>query len=1272
MKSHRLRTIGVLAAGLLALFVVTGVTNADPGPAFAPTISLETSTTRAAAHPDARITVDNSASTEQIKDLTIDLPNGMMGSLNAAEPCTVALATDGDCTSASQIGTVTNYARVDESDVVLHGRVYLTEALPLTAGKIDLDGGSANTEDPASLQVVVPGKIGGVDVGDVIVNARVQIRHTPLDSSWVDPPTGTVGPVEGVRTVVNDVPRSITDSHSRTVSFELKKLVVDLKSDQSSPYGPLLTNSSRCTASSITVDALSYDSTTADDTQAYAPTACDQVHVSDADVDFTSTNPAAGGNFTFTQSLEFPDNQPSIKEMTVQLPPSVGARTTAYGDSENQCPVESFINGPGGQNVFTAALCPSEAKVGTVEIETPLLPDPLIGELYLVDQSPLPNLAIYVDPTTGPNNPAGVTMGVIGITITNNYLVPGCTLVGGACRFGISAKFENLPDVPLKKVTVIGDPNDREIESSPGDTLSGDILKNATAANMNCQPVSDVEVKFTSWTSSSPSTGNGAGVAPFPVSGCNARKAVMVDSPDTTPYGKVVSSVSSLPYFDATEPTAICGLDTQEAMTQCDPTGGDGSLAVSPSPDPGMHHFFVQLPDSNGQFNWRSFVIKNPDPADTAAPEVTLSNQPGATTADTTPSVDFTSDESAYFQCSLDGGPFLPCSDPNTPATSGSYTVPSALIASDDTHEIEVRAQDAAGNTSAVESTSFQVVVPLDPGLDIDVSTSVARAHPTLDLTVDSGSHEDIKNLTLAMPDGFMGSINAVQSLCSIATAEAGNCTAASEVGTVDTEAVVDESTVRISGKVYMTDPIAPGDPAGLMVDVPAKIQDIDMGHVLVPVRLAVRGQAKGLDSFATNLPQGIDPADWGNTFDSETFFDLRSITLKLRNNPLGSQPLLTNPSDCSAMEFSASFTGYNDTLVNKSVPFAATGCGALAFNPQMNFTQKDSDTGGVPAESSPARRVNIEFTANLSSNPDDAGIKSADILLPRPLTADVANLPAPCTQAQADAKACPESSKLGTAVASSPLLDAPISGNVYSLKSDTAIPRLLVALRGRINVDFIANNSFDYRNGDPQVRTVFTDLPDAPLTSFSMNVNRFLRTRDDACDTPPTAWSIIGTMGAHNGSASAINIPLSFDCPSAFGPTSAAAKFSGKGGKFALSSSVSSQTGKKIKKLTVKLPSGVKFNKKNTTAKKIAKYVSIKADGKTLKAKSKGKICFKTKGSNTLEVNFCGKQVKSVSFSFKKGSLKATKRFTKKHPPKLKITIVDSDNKKHTARVAQ
>lgn len=1283
MFIERIRAIGLrnllalsalLAAGVL---VFTNPAGADD-PDFAPTITLQTSTTRAAAHPDARITVDNSNSNEQIKDLTIDLPDGFMGSLNAAQQCSRTDAANESCPAASQIGTVVNYARVDNSDVVLRGKVYLTEALD-NGEPSGVTGPSANPRywEPAGMQIVVPGKIGGVDVGNVVVNARIDIRYGP---TWTGAPAGAKGAVKGVRTIVKDVPRSITDSHGRTVNFSLTKMVVDLKSDQSSPYSPLLTNPSDCLASGgISADFGSWPDQsdvvhTASDDDSYTVSQCDDVFVPDAQMTFNPTTHQAGNPLAFSTTVTMADDAPPSFSLDLQLPPSLAANFPSFGSAADQCPVTSFDQA--NMNAFTTKNCPSQAKVGTVEIKTPLLADPVEGELWLIEKSPIPYLGIYADSTTGTNNPKGMTVGLVGNTNGTTNLNSTC-LLGVSCMYGMSISFSNIPDIQVSsiKVDASGAPRPR---GGGNPDLAPEILTFATAADPSCRPQADIAATINAWVDSNV-TRRSSAITSTALNGCTTPPAARIEG---APFGTFTTVNPATLSFqtDAVNTTGKCDVDYQgprprsadRAMETCNPVinQGDPSTATGTYPgatalDQGVHYFYASVA---GNVNYRAFAVPVEPPADTTAPVVTITDDPGATTADTTPSIEFTSDEDAFFQCALDDGPFLPCdSSVSTVAQAGTYTVTTALIPGDDVHTISVRPVDLGNNAGVVKTFSFKVEVPLDPTFDVDVSTSAARAHPTLDMTVTSGSHEDIKNLTLAMPNGFLGSLNGAATLCPVATATSGACTDASKVGTVDTEAIVDESTVRISGNVYMTEPIALGDPAGLVIDVHAKIQDVDDGHVIVPVRMVVRGEAQGIDSVATNLPTAIDPAAWGNSWDGPSEFDLRSITLKLRNNPGASQPLLTNPSDCGASSFAATFVGENSTTVSKSEPFQATDCGALSFAPNLSLKMVDSATGKVPGASTLTKRVNVDFTAEMATSPDGSALKNAVLTLPKPLTIDVGHLPYPCQPAEQQAKNCPASSAIGTASATSPLLREPLTGTVYVLKSETSLPRMLIAMRGRINLDIIADNSFVNVN---QIVTTFSSVPDAPLSNFTMNVQKFLMTRDWTCtETKPADWNVLGTLGAYSGASAPVNIPLKFDCPSAGAKPSVKVRFSGSGRKFTARVYATAPSGKRITKATVSLPKGVRLKRSvYRKASAMHRYVPVLVDHRPLRVQ-----CYGKRSATSFEVDTRKKSAKRIKVRFKRGALVVSKKFTRKHPPKfkVKVTLKSDAGKTSTATVS-
>ncbi|MGB1583586.1 MAG: hypothetical protein ACPHCI_07340, partial [Solirubrobacterales bacterium] len=296
----------VVITALIAIGVVLVFADGSPRAAgnFTPTITFETSTTRAAANPDARITIDNSSSSEDIKDVTIDLPNGVVGSLDAAVKCDAADAASLTCGDDAKIGTVVNDATVDNSDVRLAGDIYLTDPF--------------DPADPAGLQIIVPAVIGGVDMGVVHVNARVQLRYAALPTVPTPPP-GAVGQIIGIRTIVTDVPNSITDDHGRTVEFSLRKLVVDLKSDQAPPRQPLLTNPSSCAATQLDASFEGYASSTENATAPYAATDCSTANYLDPELTFTPSSNAAGSKIGFTMDMDFPTGTAATQAVIVQL-----------------------------------------------------------------------------------------------------------------------------------------------------------------------------------------------------------------------------------------------------------------------------------------------------------------------------------------------------------------------------------------------------------------------------------------------------------------------------------------------------------------------------------------------------------------------------------------------------------------------------------------------------------------------------------------------------------------------------------------------------------------------------------------------------------------------------------------------------------------------------------------------------------------------------------------------------------------------------------------
>jgi hypothetical protein len=1229
---------------------------------FSPTFTFKTSTKLASAHPDLEVTVDNPAGSENLKGFSLALPNGFWGSLASSTKCpaTATQVANGtvDCDDSAQIGTVTTAATVESSNVRIRGEVYLADAAAA--------GATAAAADPASIVIVIHPKVGAVTFDNVNIAARAQVRYGHVSPTTA---TGAVGAAQGITTVVDNIPQSVHSSNYGTVGFHIDKVTLDLRSELANmdpaalggPTPALLTNASSCgtfyqtgptptsgpaVAPTAPVAAVAnfsgYSGSTAITSSNYASTGCTGSVASNPQPSFTLGSSAAGTTTNLNTHVDFGTDTGSgvnaSRRIELDFPAWLGPNFPAF---TTRCPTSSA---PLITSNFDPSSCPAGAQIGTVTARSPLISQPLKGKVWLIEESPLPWIAIDISPTTDANNPKGVTIRALGFSATE-HVDPSC--VEDFCQSHITATFSNLPDTPLSSVDVNVYGTD---PTGPGNFFT-------VAAANSCQNNTELAMQFTNQDSS-----NRRRATSVPLTGCDSELASVTSG--LTPLNKLTTD--SVNFGLSATAGLTCAFDSLAAL---DPEADNGCTTPYPTSPrtftAGVHSLFVT---DGSKVTQRMFTSNAPVTvrSDTTPPVTTITSGPAAsgTSTSATPQFGFSSnDATASYTCAIDDSAFLPCSSP--------FTTPSLTTGA--SHTFEVRATDSAGNPDLTAAArTFTVAVPFAPTLTVTPSTTGARQHPSLDVSLSNSSAENIKDLKLSMPDGFFGGLTGVAQTCTVAQATtvadpithyvpAPSCPLASKVGTVSTHAVVlsddgvTPSDVNVNGEVYLTDGFSAGEPAGLLISVRAKISSVDLGYINVPIHLAVRDHALGIDTLAFSLPKSI------TSVDGTTNFQLRDLDMHIDTGPGAPQPLLTNPSYCGPAAFNATFTGYSSSSASSSSPFQVTGCDGLSFNPVLGASFVDATTGGPPGASvsTAGGQVTANFSAALTADPAGAGIKSTTLLMPKPVGVNPLKIPLACLPAQLAVGACPAASVVGTASASTPLLATPLTGLVYMLnKTGGGVPDLIFALRGPINVDITASNNFV--NGT-QLQTTINTLPDAPITSFSVVVNGFLSTRNETCDYPADQWNMTGSLSAFNGKTSGVNVPFKFNCPQAYGPIfSAKVKNAGKPKKTTLAISAKAQSGKKLKKLTLSLPKGWKFNKKSFSKKLLAKKVLVKGDGKKLKTK-----CFKLKNTTTFEVNLCKKQYSAVTMTFRAGAFAKSK---KAKSPKFKLKIVDSANKSSTA----
>jgi hypothetical protein len=337
------------------------------------------------------------------------------------------------------------------------------------------------------------------------------------------------------------------------------------------------------------------------------------------------------------------------------------------------------------------------------------------------------------------------------------------------------------------------------------------------------------------------------------------------------------------------------------------------------------------------------------------------------------------------------------------------------------------------------------------------------------------------------------------------------SCPTNSEVGTVIVGAGSGTQTY-VQGKAYLAGPYK-GAPLSLVVVTPAISSPFDLGTVVVRNALHIDPTTAQVRAVSDPLPtilQGIP-------------LDIRTIAVSLDKpdftiNPTSCEPSQVAGSAGSALLQTTSFTSR----------FQVGGCGGLGFTPKLSLRLKGKTK----------RAGNPALIATLRQPGNQANIDRATVVLPPSEFIDNRHINNPCTRPQFNENACPQSSILGKVRAYSPLLAAPLTGNVYfrSNGGDRELPDLVAALRGRINVDLVGFiDSVKPKGSDsPRVRTRFATVPDAPVSKFELEMfggkRGLLQNSVNLCKAPQRAAV---KFTAQNGKATQNHLKIKARCDS-------------------------------------------------------------------------------------------------------------------------------------------
>jgi RTX calcium-binding nonapeptide repeat (4 copies) len=355
-----------------------------------------------------------------------------------------------------------------------------------------------------------------------------------------------------------------------------------------------------------------------------------------------------------------------------------------------------------------------------------------------------------------------------------------------------------------------------------------------------------------------------------------------------------------------------------------------------------------------------------------------------------------------------------------------------------------------------------------------------AGANSDFEVHLEIGEAEDqLRDLTVELPPGVGGNPQAVEK-CAVPDFEAGNCTAATQVGTTTagvTATVLGFVPVAltVNGTVFNLVP-NPGEPARLGIQLNALPFTVPvLGDALLPpirnqVEASLRPDDLGLNTFLDDLPQQA------TVLGMPTDVDITSLDLTL------DETFMFNPTSCNLAVTRFIATSWADNpgepVTAETAGFTPTGCENQAYSPQAGILID----AGAKFDSPELPKV----VTTVEQAPNEANGKRVDLLMPAGLgpNAPVA-LGTACTVPQFQSSSCPPATRVGSAVAQSPLLASPLNGLVYLVDTGDLFPSVGIDLKGDLNLQLTA--TADLVPPDTRVRSTLDDLPDLPLSKFTL-----------------------------------------------------------------------------------------------------------------------------------------------------------------------------------------
>jgi hypothetical protein len=462
----------------------------------------------------------------------------------------------------------------------------------------------------------------------------------------------------------------------------------------------------------------------------------------------------------------------------------------------------------------------------------------------------------------------------------------------------------------------------------------------------------------------------------------------------------------------------------------------------------------------------------------------------------------------------LDGGPRAAL---RTPASCGTYKTQASLA-------------PWSGNAPVNVSSSFQITQGcgggFDPKLEAGTQNPLAGTFSPFHLRLTRpDATQEIAGLSATLAPGLIGkpagipycpdaTLAAISGALGTGAAQIASpsCPAASQVGTVTVGAGAGVNPFYTSaGRAYWAGPYK-GAPLSVAVVTPAVAGPFDLGTVVVRNALRIDPESTQVTAVSDPLPSILHGIP----------LDLRDVRVSL-NRP----DFTLNPTSCEAKSIDATLTSLQGTSANRSVHFQAAACDRLGFKPKLALKLK----GGTKRSDHPA------LTAVFKARKGDANLGRVQVALPHSEFLAQSHIRTICTRVQFAAgggggAGCPAGSVYGKAIATSPLVDYPLTGNIYLRSSANPLPDMVLALHGPPSQPIAIDAVGQIDSKDGGIRTTFATVPDAPLTKVVLSLpggkKSLLENSTNLCRTASKATV---QMDAQNSKTYDFNAPLQPKC---------------------------------------------------------------------------------------------------------------------------------------------